>query len=202
MRTILIVEDQQDVQALLGVALRHPERRLLNALNAEQGLALARSEHPDLILLDIMMPGGMDGLAMLRTLRADPGGGDVKVIIMSARTQQKDIAAAFAAGADDYLPKPFRLKELQETVARYWARLISSVPQGPRQLEQPRVEGFAAGGDGLVRGWSGSAGRRPGRSSSPLPPGAGPPPPRRRSGRPGSGRRSKANRRAGSGPAP
>jgi CheY-like chemotaxis protein len=119
MRTILIVEDQQDVQALLGVALRHTGRRLLSALNGEQGLALARSERPDLILLDIMMPGGMDGLVMLRTLRADPGGGNVKVIVLSARTQQKDIAAAFAAGADEYLAKPFKLKELKETIERY-----------------------------------------------------------------------------------
>lgn len=119
MRTILIVEDQQDVQALLGVALHHPERRLLKALNAEQGLALARSEHPDLILLDIMMPGGMDGLTMLRYLRADPAGTGVKIVIMSARTQLKDIATAVAAGADDYLPKPFRLKELREVVARH-----------------------------------------------------------------------------------
>ena len=119
MRTILIVEDQQDVQALLGVALRHPDRRLLSAFNGEQGLALARSERPDLILLDIMMPGDMDGLTMLRTLRADPGGGDVKVIVLSARTQQKDIAAAYAAGADEYLAKPFRLRELRETLARH-----------------------------------------------------------------------------------
>jgi len=118
-RTILIVEDQEDVQVLLGMALRHPGRRLLSASNAEQGLALARSEHPDLILLDIMMPGGMDGLAMLRSLRADPSSADIKVVIMSARTQQKNIAAAFAAGADEYLRKPFRLKELKDTVARH-----------------------------------------------------------------------------------
>jgi DNA-binding response OmpR family regulator len=126
MQTILIVEDQQDVQALLGVALRHPERRLLNAFNAEQGLALVRSEHPDLILLDIMMPGGMDGLTMLRSMRADPAGTGIKIVIMSARTQQKDIAAAIAAGADDYLSKPFKLKELREIVARHLSSPASS----------------------------------------------------------------------------
>ena len=131
MRTILVVEDQQDVQALLGVALQHPDRRLLSALNGEQGLALARSERPDLILLDIMMPGGMDGLAMPRTLRAVPGGGDVKVIVFSARTQQKDVAAAFAAGADGYPPKPFRLRELKETLARY---LEGSAVNSPTSL--------------------------------------------------------------------
>jgi CheY-like chemotaxis protein len=119
MRTILIVEDQPDVQALLGVVLQHSGCRLLNALNAEQGLELARSEHPDLILLDIMMPGNMDGLALLRRLRADPAGTGIRIVIMSARTQHKDVAAAVAAGADDYLPKPFRLKELREIVARH-----------------------------------------------------------------------------------
>ena len=119
MRTILIVEDQQEVQSLLGIALRHPERRLLHALSAEQGLTLARNEHPELILLDVMMPGELDGLAMLRMLRQEAGGAGCKVVVMSARTQQKDIAAAFAAGADAYLPKPFRLKDLQETIARH-----------------------------------------------------------------------------------
>jgi DNA-binding response OmpR family regulator len=119
MHTILIVEDQQDVQALLGVALRQPDRRLLHALNGEEGLALARTERPDLILLDVMMPGGMDGLDMLRSLRAEATGNGFKVIIMSARTQHKDIDAAYAAGADDYLPKPFRLKDLQAAIARH-----------------------------------------------------------------------------------
>jgi CheY-like chemotaxis protein len=119
MRTILIVEDQQDVQMLLGIALKRSGRRLLQALDAAKGLAMARSERPDLILLDIMMPGEMDGLEMLRRLRADPDGTAVKVVIISARTQQKDIAAAMAAGADEYLSKPFKLKELQETIVRY-----------------------------------------------------------------------------------
>ena len=119
MRTILIIEDQSDVQALLEIALNTPERRLLHALNSEEGLALARSERPDLILLDVMMPGEMDGLALLRLLRADPALAEVKVVVMSARTQEKDIAAAVAAGADDYLPKPFRIRELQERVARH-----------------------------------------------------------------------------------
>jgi DNA-binding response OmpR family regulator len=118
-QTILIVEDQEDVQVLLEIALEQPDRRLLHALDGEQGLALARTEHPDLILLDVMMPGGMDGLSMLRALRADPEGAGVKVVVISARTQQKDVAAALDAGADDFLSKPFRLKELQEVIDRH-----------------------------------------------------------------------------------
>lgn len=122
MTTILIVEDQQDVQALLGVALKCEGRRLLHALNAEEGLIMARGEQPDLILLDVMMPGGMDGLEMLRILRQDPTCCGATVVIMSARTQSKDIDAALAAGADHYLAKPFRLKELQEIIARHLER--------------------------------------------------------------------------------
>ena len=120
MQTILIVEDQQDVQSLLGIALKLPDRRLLHAFDGEQGLALARAERPDLVVLDIMMPGEMDGLALLRILRADEALSAVKVVVMSARTRQKDVEAALAAGADDFLPKPFRLKVLQEVVARYF----------------------------------------------------------------------------------
>ena len=119
MHTILIVEDQQDVQTLLGVALQHEDCRLLQALTGEEGLRLALAERPDLMLLDIMIPGGMDGLELLRALRQDPAGQTVKVVVMSARTQQKDVAAAYAAGADDYLPKPFRLAELKARVSRH-----------------------------------------------------------------------------------
>jgi DNA-binding response OmpR family regulator len=101
------------------VALRQPGWRLLHALTGDAGLHLALTERPDLILLDIMIPGGMDGLALLRTLRQDPVGKAVKVVVISARTQQKDIDAAFAAGADDYLPKPFRLAQIRERLSRY-----------------------------------------------------------------------------------
>jgi len=117
-QTILIVEDQEDVQDLLDLVLQEPNRRLLHALNGEEGLQLALNEHPDLILLDIMIPGGMDGLEMLRLLRQDAAGNSIKVVVMSARTQQKDVAAAYAAGADDFLPKPFRLSDLKERIAR------------------------------------------------------------------------------------
>jgi DNA-binding response OmpR family regulator len=125
MTTVLIVEDQQDVQRMLGVALQTPGRRLLHAFDGQQGLALARSERPELILLDIMMPGVMDGLTLLRTLRAEPAGVGVKVVIMSARTHQKDIAAAMAAGADDYLCKPFRLSDLRQVLDRHLASIAS-----------------------------------------------------------------------------
>jgi DNA-binding response OmpR family regulator len=118
-QTLLIVEDQQDVQKLLSLALAKPNRRILQALDAEEGARLTFAEHPDLILLDIMMPGQMDGLDLLREIRNDSEVRSTPVIILSARAQNSDRKIAIEAGADDYLIKPFRLAELQAMMDRY-----------------------------------------------------------------------------------
>jgi len=118
MPTILIVEDQQDVQTLLSVALTRPDRRLIHANNAATGLDLAIQETPDLVLLDIMMPGEMDGLGLLRELRKDVRTAETKIIVISARAQHHDQQAALAEGADIYITKPFRLAYLKECIAR------------------------------------------------------------------------------------
>lgn len=118
MPTILIVEDQQDVQTLLRVALTGSDRRLLHAMNAAAGFELAIRESPDLVLLDIMMPGEMDGLGLLKQLRKDPRTADTKIIVVSARAQHHDQETALAEGADIYITKPFRLAYLKECIAR------------------------------------------------------------------------------------
>ncbi len=116
MQTILIVEDQTDVQNLLKVALAQPDRKLLHAEDAMSGLRLARAERPDLVLLDIMMPGEMDGLGLLLALKADPQTAGAKVIVISAKVQQHDQETALKAGADSFLTKPFRLALLNERI--------------------------------------------------------------------------------------
>ncbi len=116
MKKVLIVEDQQDVQDLLKVALAKPDRMLLHALDAMTGLSLARDERPDLILLDIMLPGAMDGFGLLLELKGNPQTADAKIIIVSARAQDQDQDAALNAGADGYITKPFRLSHLKECV--------------------------------------------------------------------------------------
>jgi DNA-binding response OmpR family regulator len=116
MKKILIVEDQLDVQNLLKVALTQPDRRLLHAVDAMAGLSLAREEKPDLVLLDIMMPGAMDGLGLLLALKEDPQTADARVIVISARAQHQDQEAALNAGADSYITKPFRLSHLKECI--------------------------------------------------------------------------------------
>ncbi len=113
MAVILIVEDQKDVQKLLGMVLKRDDRKILHAFNADDGLVMAQTEQPDLILLDIMMPGEMDGMDLLHHIRKDDAMLAVKVLIVSARTQKKDFDEAKAAGANDYLTKPFQLEELK-----------------------------------------------------------------------------------------
>lgn len=119
MNSILIVEDQADVQRLLGVALRAEDRSIQHCLDADQAWRLLQQECPDVILLDIMMPGDMDGLDLLRKLREDSRYAGVRVIVISARTQQSDRLAAIRAGADAFIAKPFRLEELKTWLNRF-----------------------------------------------------------------------------------
>ncbi len=116
--TILIVDDQPEVRKLLEVVLREPERRFLHAANGAEALAMARESHPDLILLDVMMPGGMDGHQVARLLKDDPATADCTIIAMTAKVQERDRDEALAAGADDYVSKPFDMPELKAKVTR------------------------------------------------------------------------------------
>ncbi len=75
---------------------------------------MATAEHPGVILLDIMMPGEMDGMALLGMIRKDRQFNDTVIIVMSALTQRSDFTKALAAGADDYLSKPFHLRDLHK----------------------------------------------------------------------------------------
>ncbi|HKL27008.1 MAG TPA: response regulator [Desulfuromonadales bacterium] len=121
MKTILIVEDQEDVQKLLKVALNGSGWALLHALDAADGLKLARERTPDLVLLDIMMPGSMDGLGLLKTLRENAETARAKIIVISARAQHQDQEAAMKAGANAYVTKPFRLAELKSLIEKMLA---------------------------------------------------------------------------------
>ncbi len=119
MKTVLIVDDQPEVKKLLEVVLRQPGRQFLSASSGSEALALAREQRPDLILLDVMMPGGMDGYQATRILKADPATAGCTIIAMTARVQEQDRIDALAAGADDYVGKPFDMEDLKAKVARY-----------------------------------------------------------------------------------
>jgi DNA-binding response OmpR family regulator len=118
---ILIVEDQQDVQKLLEVALKRYDRPILHAYDAWQGWEMACAEQPRIILLDIMMPGEMDGMALLTMIRKHRQFNETIIIVMSALTQHSEFTKALAAGADDYLSKPFHLRDLHRLLGYYCA---------------------------------------------------------------------------------
>jgi len=113
---ILIVEDEPDVLLLLENRVRGAGHEVMSASDGERGLELALAERPDLVILDWMMPK-LDGIEVLDRLRADGPGRDIKVLMLTARSQQKDVERAFAAGADDYIVKPFSSRELIERIA-------------------------------------------------------------------------------------
>jgi two-component system response regulator MprA len=122
--TVLVVDDDDRLVASVRRVLAYEGYRVLTATNGTLGLQLARDESPDLIILDVMLPG-LDGLEIARRIQA---GGGVPVLMLSARDQIEDKVAGLEAGADDYLVKPFAVEEL---LARVRARLRRREPDAP-----------------------------------------------------------------------
>ncbi len=116
MKTILIVEDEQDVLALVAEVIGGDNRyRIIQALDGQQALDQARRQRPDLILLDVMLPG-IDGFEVCRRLKADPETSGIKVIIVSAKDTDQDIEEGMAAGAAFYMTKPMKITDLSAKI--------------------------------------------------------------------------------------
>jgi CheY-like chemotaxis protein len=118
MSTILIVEDHSDIRRLIRWALDFEGHQIHEAANGAQGLLSAGVVRPDLIIVDMMMPGEMNGLALTAKLRADPNLSHVGIIMLTARAQSSDREAALAAGVDAFLVKPFSPLGLATEVAQ------------------------------------------------------------------------------------
>ncbi len=114
---ILIVEDQADLRKLMQMTLGLDDHELHEAPDAHAGWDAALALRPDLVLLDIMMPGTMDGLDLCRRLKADPRTAGSKVVLVSARGHRNDMAIGMDAGADDYLLKPYSPMRLLDMVS-------------------------------------------------------------------------------------
>jgi CheY-like chemotaxis protein len=120
-KKILIVEDQTEVLKLLGMILGAEDRKIFFAANGQEALELAKDIIPDLVLLDIMLPGGINGYQVARTLKSDPKTANCAIIVMTARVQDQDKIDAKNAGADDFIGKPYNLENLKNKVAKYLA---------------------------------------------------------------------------------
>ena len=116
MKKILIVDDQLEVRELVEVTLRVEDFQIIQAKSGEEAFEIARSEKPDLIIMDIIMPGGMDGLEATRILKNDPETKDCQIIMLTAKGQQDDRDKGFEVGADDYFVKPFSPLDLIKKV--------------------------------------------------------------------------------------
>ena len=116
-KTILTVEDGDGIRRLIRMTLEYMGFLVLEANGGEQGLEMAREHKPDLVLMDVRMPG-VSGLTACEVMRADPQLRNVPVVMLSAAGSEDDISAGMASGAKAYLVKPFQPVELIELVTR------------------------------------------------------------------------------------
>jgi CheY-like chemotaxis protein len=116
MTVILIIEDNPRNLKLARDLLEYAGHRTLEATTAEDGLALARAHRPDLVLMDVQLPG-MDGVQALERLRADPATNGIPVVAVTAFAMKDDRARFIAAGFDGYLEKPISVREFPGQVA-------------------------------------------------------------------------------------
>jgi CheY-like chemotaxis protein len=118
---ILIVDDNATNLKLVAYLMRANGYTVDTALDAESAIVAIRNNHPDVILMDIQLPG-IDGLELTRRLKADPATRDIVIIAVTAYAMKGDQAKAQAAGCDDYITKPIDTRALPETIARHLAR--------------------------------------------------------------------------------
>lgn len=117
MARILIIEDNPANMKLASLLLLNAGHAALCAVDAETGLTLARAERPDLILMDIQLPG-MDGLAATALLKKDPATATIPIIALTAMAMKQDQEKTLAAGCDEYIAKPLRYQELYAAIDR------------------------------------------------------------------------------------
>lgn len=127
-RKILVVEDRPEIRMLVAMAIKPFDYTLIEAESSETGLAAIRLHRPDLVLLDVMMPGEMNGFGICRMIKRDPVLCEIPVVMMTALAQATDIEEGMAAGADEYVVKPFSLVALRKIIGN----LLGEPGSGPK----------------------------------------------------------------------
>jgi two-component system response regulator MprA len=112
---VLVIDDDPDVRTLCRLNLTWDGHEIIEAAAGAEGLALVLSEAPDAVLLDVMMPN-IDGIQVLHRIRQTAQTADLPVVLMSARVRVEDQIEGLAAGADDYIKKPFAPSDLSEAL--------------------------------------------------------------------------------------
>lgn len=133
MSRILVIEDESDLQQLLDYNLRQAGHEVVAALRAEEGLRLAREREPDLIVLDLMLPD-FSGTELCKALKRDARTRDIPVLMLTAKGEEIDRVLGFELGAEDYVVKPFSVRELVLRIQALLARRRSTAGEGAAPL--------------------------------------------------------------------
>ena len=134
---VLVIEDEPDILEVIQYNLEREGHKVIACRNGEQGLSRIRTDNPDLVILDLMLPG-MDGVEVCRQVKADPITRAIPIIMVTAKSEESDIVLGLGIGADDYLGKPFSPRELI-------ARVKVVLRRGPLREQ-------SGGGERVVRG--------------------------------------------------
>jgi len=135
-KRVLVVDDDAKTVEVVSLYLKHDGYRVLAAYDGNKALRLAKERRPDLVVLDIMLPG-IDGLEICRTLRAES---DVPIIMLTARTEEEDKLKGLDLGADDYIVKPFSTRELAARIRAVLRRLPDdSYLRGPEEITRGQL---------------------------------------------------------------
>ena len=124
---ILVVDDEIYIVHILDFSLGMEGYEVITALDGEQALEKLKSERPDLIVLDIMMPK-LDGYEVCKAIKSDPGTRHIPVILLSAKGRNVDQKLGFDVGADDYITKPFSPRKLVERINQLLGQTVTERP--------------------------------------------------------------------------
>jgi len=129
-KKIVIIEDEPDILEVLSYNLKREGFEVFTAVNGTLGLSLVNKENPDLLLLDLMLPG-MDGIEICSNVKSNPANQNTLIIMVTAKGEESDIVLGLGVGADDYITKPFSPKELVARVKAVLRRgtLVESTPR-------------------------------------------------------------------------
>jgi two-component system, OmpR family, alkaline phosphatase synthesis response regulator PhoP len=141
-KRILLVEDEKDIAELVRYNLAREGYEVTHAASGEEGLRLARAQPPDLMLLDLMLPG-VDGLEVCRALKRHRATETIPIVMLTAKSEESDIVAGLELGADDYITKPFSPKVLVARVRTVLRRRARPAPQASEETQALQVHDLA-----------------------------------------------------------
>ena len=132
-RRVLVVDDDPHIRRILTLNFEDEGYEVSIAADGDEATEMARTLHPDVMILDVMMPG-CDGFSVLRALRASPQTDDIPVVLLSAKASDDEVFAGWQSGADSYVTKPFEVDEVLRLVARIAAEAAATADEGALEV--------------------------------------------------------------------